>query len=261
MSPAQAAAMARSFQGALNTSEGIAFATKIGVNPIGGPFGDNNYAGKLAQGIKELSNRGKYSDAGAYRIADAYGPEFAQAVMTRRMASQGVIDKVDQLHADLTPAQMQGAVDNQLLMNAELEKSSMLFAQLGATLLPSINAALSTMADVLQFVSRYVQVYIDWLRILQDVGDDWSHLPHDIQQLKEDWKAAGTQQQDAHRAAMDRNTASLDQNTIAIDKMRGDFTGYGSGRAKNAIPKGWYAYGNSHDAAIGRQMANGAITV
>lgn len=64
-------ARARAFQGSIQSGAGAAMAARLGINPIGAPYGDINYTRKLLVAIEAL--RRETNDARARRMAEILG--------------------------------------------------------------------------------------------------------------------------------------------------------------------------------------------
>ncbi len=74
MDPAQ---LASRVQGGVSSGFGGGFGAQAGINPVGGPFGDNDYARKAQKAIRYVANAGSFDQA--RRRAEGLGvPELAQ---------------------------------------------------------------------------------------------------------------------------------------------------------------------------------------
>lgn len=189
-------------QSSINSGIGAGFAMQAGINPIGGPFGDNNYAGKLHQAMNFVANAPNYQEA--RRRAEGLG--------TPELANLNLMSPGNKAHLAKT-----GAI-------------GVSERDLGAA--QDFNYTMSSIADSFERIKNMflAPALKGAAMILEYVANTISSIAAKIQKFFEDLFARlGIKAQ-----RQDENIRALRDNTRALNGMREVFGG--GARAQGAVP-------------------------
>ena len=208
---------------------GPMYAAQAGVNPLGGPFGDNDYAKKTVKLLELIAKQQSFSQA--RRVAEGVGdPELAKFYLLSKN-TQAL------LSISAKGGVGQETISAQSNLSAQLEllkKSSMDLISIGLTPVTQAFASMLEPVNALLIGFTYIGKHLAEL------------TPSNIAKYIYDKVTGHT---DTHQDALERNTNALDN----LNKSIGT---YGGGeRAQNAIPKaqrtpGYYSKNNPTQLGI-----------
>lgn len=218
-----------------------AAAASIGVNPIGGPFGDRNYAQKFLQTLDRLR---RVDERLAQSLAERMGMNMETVGMARMMSnstwkqlmnSTPVKSRLDQRWSAEQMGQ-QGITQN---------NGQKMLDSLGRTFQPMV-----TVGN--EMLNRYI------LGPMSEVMDDFSRRAQETETWMFDKMGLGPGKDDKKADATNKNTEAI----MELSKIIGEgMYGMGAGAASRVVPGGVGAVGNAERWAYGQKVAIGGISL
>lgn len=214
---------------------GMAYAAQAGINPIGGPFGDMNYAEKLRRYNQFVMKSRSFDEA--RRRAEAAGtPELAQNYFLSD-ESKGRLNRLGA--GAMNPARMRETAEFRLRLAEVNDQLDQLQMKLGANGIPLVMNALKAIGPSLD---RTVAV----LNAANEVNEAiMSAIRWMAAKLGLDMTESDQQSREKHRKAMEEHTRAMKDHREVIG---------GGARAQNAIPKGIRGDINGWDAIAGSRI-------
>lgn len=201
-------------------------AASLGINPVGGPFGDFNYTNKYLQALRKLSDPGM-NQSDAKRISMMLGIE--EQVGQLRMMSPGLRKRLLSENLGHTETTMRQHIDTQAILGLEMDRFMKAMGDLGTIILPLVNAGLEMLVSLFRGITGILGY------------DD-----------KKYWA-------DTEKASRDRNTRAIDELTAIIgDTARW----YGDrGQGPGVLPPGYTRFLNLSKVMNGYAKGLGAVSI
>ena len=217
-----AGSAARGLQGALQGGYGAGFGIQAGINPVGGPFGDIDYAAKLKKALRYIAGAGSFDQA--RRRAEGLGiPEAANLYNTSDYTKQRIGTPLTKF----SPGDMRAANDFMIAIGRFVE---LVVNRAGKSLAPTMER----WAQALTVVTDLLAKFFDWIDKI-------------VERIR---KALGIAD-NGQKSAQERNTKAIDDNTRAMKEFRETLGG--GPRAQRSLPSGFNGlnFGNSRDLKLG----------
>lgn len=218
--------MAQRLQGSIQSGFGAGYASRAGINIVGGPGGDNDYGGKLIKALNAIAGIGRggaKSFNEARRMAEAFGiPESASLYNTSDYVKRDIGKPVQ----PLTQNDVRAAAD----FNAALTRLGELFQN---SIAKRMTPVLDDLARKMAFLTGMLDKFFTWLdKVYAWVADKLGIKPHG-------------------QTSQDRNTRAIDDNTRALHDFRETLGG--GPRARGSMPSGLNGvnFGNAKNMRLG----------
>lgn len=226
MSGGDMTALAQSFQNRITSDPtAMAYASRMGVRNLGGPMGNQDYAGQLLRAINGLR---RFQGQDRLRAARATGLESA---LPYTELSQGTMDRLGSTSAisarAFDPQQQRNAAEFQAAQSRAAQSSENFKAALGRNVLPKLTVMLHWFSDVLDGATNFL------LAITGGSGG----FNRAMGQTPAGTGSGGGALANAHQAQISATVANTEA-LLALGKMIG-----GGERARAAMPSDLAGYG------------------
>lgn len=214
---------AAQFQQRISGGVGAGFAAGIGINPIGGPFGDINYNAKLIKAAEAIM-RAPNLEA-ARRLAEGLGtPELANLKMYSKSTQQDILKRFG---GGASQAEMASGMELSYWTGRLTDQFMVLAARI---LMPAIK----TLTVFFEWIQKIIAALEVMYRLLYPFGGSGGQSSNPVKE----------------------NTQAIEENTRAIKEMRE--TMGGGQRAARALPNRLNGL-NLSDDAVRRGLAGGMV--